>query len=86
MADTDTKTRKGAEAPASVATGEQMQAAQAEAQAQARADAEARIDSVIGAWVADHIHGSPVARDTASFNHLTQVAIPALRTAILGGE
>lgn len=61
-------------------------AALAQIEADARAAKAARVDDIIGAWIADQIHHSPVARDTASYNHLTQVAIPALRLAILGGE
>ena len=41
-----------------------------------------RHDAAIDAWVAAYIHNSPIARSTEAFNHMTQVALPALRLAL----
>jgi hypothetical protein len=45
-------------------------------------DVRSKLDTAIGAWVAGYVHNSPIARDTAGFNHLMQVALPALRLAL----
>ena len=42
-----------------------------------------KIEAAIQAWVAEHIHNSPVAESTPAFNHL-QASLPALRAAIAG--
>ena len=41
--------------------------------AQAVEEVPDRIDTAIRAWVSEHIHNSPVSRDTDAFNHLVSV-------------
>jgi hypothetical protein len=41
-----------------------------------------RIAAVVRGWVMDRLHNSPVARDTAAFNHLTD-SLPELERRIL---
>lgn len=51
----------------------------AEASAAARA---AAIDTVLGSWLRQHIHSSPLSRDTVAWNHL-RAKLPALRDALM---
>ena len=38
-----------------------------------------RLDLLLNQWMQDCIHGSPVAQDTPSFNHLSTAALPELK-------
>ena len=52
---------------------------------EAAAKAEARrVEAAISAWLAEHIHNSPVSRATEAINHLVSV-LPHLVTALVKG-
>ena len=42
---------------------------------------EAVVAEIVGKWIVNHIHGSPVARHTEALNHLT-ASLPALQTEL----
>lgn len=55
----------------------------AKAPAAAAAAFEAAWPAAIGAWLATQVANSPIAQSTPAYNHLVNVALPALRQAIL---
>lgn len=55
------------------ASAEVVQPSTAPNPAPASAPAPAHSDSVVDAWVAEHIHGSPIAQETNAWNHFMSV-------------
>jgi hypothetical protein len=43
------------------------------------------IESILGDWLNNHVRNSPIAQNTAAWNHLTSTALPALVGMLVKG-